>query len=45
MKLLTAENKDQWDEFIKSHVESNFLQSWDFTNFILAGGKRLFGGF
>lgn len=33
MKITTATNKDQWDEFITSHPEANFLQSWDFYEF------------
>lgn len=36
-----ASSRDEWDEFIKSHPESNFLQSWDFYEFHLARGKAV----
>ena len=26
--------RDEWDKFVTSHKEANFLQSWDFMNFI-----------
>ena len=28
-----AVDREEWDNFIKSHEESNFLQSWDFYEF------------
>ena len=36
-----ATSRDIWDEFIKSHPESNFLQSWGFYEFHLARGKKV----
>ncbi len=36
-----ASSRDIWDEFIESHPESNFLQSWDFYEFHLARGKKI----
>ena len=39
--VTTAEDREVWDGFIKSHPESNFLQSWDFYEFHLARGKRV----
>ena len=30
-----------WDEFVKSHPESNFLQSWDFYEFHIKRGKKV----
>lgn len=33
MKIVNAENRLQWDNFITSHPEANFLQSWDFYDF------------
>ena len=36
-----AEEQDIWDDFIKSHPEANFLQSWDFYEFHKARGKRI----
>ena len=34
-------NKTTWDEFITSHKEANFLQSWDFYEFHKARGKEI----
>lgn len=28
-----AKNKEEWDKFVTSHPEANFLQSWDFYEF------------
>ncbi len=41
MKIVieTAEDKQKWDEFITSHPESNFLQSWDFYEFHASRGN------
>lgn len=36
-----ATSREKWDKFIKSHVEANFLQSWDFYEFHLARGKKV----
>ena len=36
-----AASREVWDGFIKSHPESNFLQSWDFYEFHLARGKKI----
>lgn len=36
-----AASRDEWDEFVKSHPESNFLQSWDFYEFHLKRGKKI----
>lgn len=41
MKLIDIDDKARWDEFIKSHEEANFLQSWDFYEFHLARGKKI----
>ena len=35
-------SREKWDEFIKSHEEANFLQSWDFYEFHKARGKQVF---
>ena len=40
-EVKTAENREEWDGFIKSHEESNFLQSWDFYEFHTARGKKV----
>ena len=36
-----ASSRDVWDEFVKSHPEANFLQSWDFYEFHKARGKKV----
>lgn len=41
MNIITAENQNQWDEFITSHEEANFLQSWDFYEFHIARDKTV----
>lgn len=33
--------RELWDEFITSHPEANFLQSWDFYEFHRARGKEI----
>lgn len=35
------DDRSKWDDFIKSHEESNFLQSWDFYEFHKARGKQI----
>lgn len=41
MKIITAENKTNWDKFVTSHKEANFLQSWDFYEFYKARGNEI----
>lgn len=41
MKIVDIEEREKWDDFIKSHLESNFLQSWDFYEFHRARGKKV----
>lgn len=41
MKLVTIGEQQKWDDFIKSHTESNFLQSWDFYEFHKNRGKKI----
>ena len=36
-----ATSREEWDKFIKSHEEANFLQSWDFYEFHKARGKKV----
>lgn len=33
MKIIDAEKREAWDQFVTSHPEANFLQSWDFYEF------------
>lgn len=39
--MIDAEDRETWDCFIKSHSESNFLQSWDFYEFHKLRGKKV----
>lgn len=41
MKIIDAKSRDQWDQFITSHPEANFLQSWDFYEFYLSRGNQV----
>ncbi|MBR2855646.1 peptidoglycan bridge formation glycyltransferase FemA/FemB family protein [Candidatus Saccharibacteria bacterium] len=41
MRIVDADNRKKWDDFIKSHKESNFLQSWDFYEFHIKRGKKV----
>lgn len=41
MKIVDASDRDVWDEFIKSHPEANFLQSWDFYEFHASRGLKV----
>ena len=36
-----ASSRDDWDGFVKSHPEANFLQSWDFYEFHHNRGKQV----
>lgn len=41
MKIVDADDRSTWDDFITAHPESNFLQSWDFYEFHLSRGKKV----
>lgn len=41
MKLENITSRKEWDKFITSHQETNFLQSWDFYEFHLSRGKKI----
>ena len=41
MKIITVTERERWDNFIKSHNEANFLQSWDFYAFHESRGKKV----
>ena len=34
----TVENQTEWDKFVTSHPDANFLQSWDFYEFYRSRG-------
>lgn len=40
-KVIDAKNRKEWDNFVTSHPEANFLQSWDFYEFHIARGKKV----
>ncbi len=40
-EIRTIERRDEWDRFIISHQESNFLQAWDFYEFHRSRGKEV----
>lgn len=41
MKIIDATDKKTWDQFITSHPEANFLQSWDFYEFHKSRGNQI----
>lgn len=41
MIIKTAESKTDWDKFVTSHPEANFLQSWDFYEFYQSRGNEI----
>ncbi|MBO7717873.1 peptidoglycan bridge formation glycyltransferase FemA/FemB family protein [Candidatus Saccharibacteria bacterium] len=41
MNIETVTSREDWDTFITSHPEANFLQSWDFYEFHIARGKKV----
>ena len=41
IEAIDAADREEWDRFIKSHEESNFLQSWDFYEFHASRGKKV----
>lgn len=41
MKIIDATDREKWDQFITSHPDSNFLQSWDFYEFHLSRNKKV----
>ena len=41
MNIVDATNREEWDKFVTSHEEANFLQSWDFYEFHILRGKKV----
>ena len=41
MKIIDADNQKQWDDFISSHLDANFLQSWAWGDFHESRGKKV----
>lgn len=41
IEMREATSKEEWDKFVTSFEEANFLQSWDFYEFHRARGKKV----
>ena len=41
MEIITATDQSQWDAFVTSHPEANFLQSWAWGEFHSSRGKQI----
>ncbi len=41
MKIIDAKDRESWDQFVTSHPEANFLQSWDFYEFYRSRGNEV----
>ena len=41
IEVVNAENRAEWDKFITSFEDTNFLQSWDFYEFHASRGKQV----
>lgn len=39
--ITDAESRKEWDAFVTSHPEANFLQSWDFYEFYKSRGNQI----
>lgn len=40
-KIIDAKDRQVWDDFVTSHPEANFLQSWDFYEFYRSRGNEV----
>lgn len=41
MRIIEATSRKEWDTFVTSHPEANFLQSWDFYEFYKSRGNEI----
>ena len=41
MKIIDAQDQKQWDDFVTSHKEANFLQAWAWGEFHLSRNKKI----
>ena len=41
MEIFDAKNREEWDNFVTSFKDTNFLQSWDFYEFHLSRSKKI----
>lgn len=40
-KIENATDREEWDKFVTSHPEANFLQSWDYYEFYRSRGNQI----
>lgn len=40
-KIENATDREEWDKFVTSHPEANFLQSWDYYEFYRSRGNQV----
>jgi len=40
-QISDADNREIWDDFVTSHPEANFLQSWDYYEFFKSRGNQV----
>ena len=41
MRVEDITDKQQWDDFVTSHEEANFLHSWQWGEFHISRGKKV----
>ena len=41
-EIIDVNSREEWDKFVSSRPEANFLQSWDFYEFHILRGKKVF---
>lgn len=41
IEVVNAEKRQEWDDFVTSHREANFLQSWDYYKFFESRGNKV----
>lgn len=41
MEIIDANSRKDWDKFVTSHPEANFLQSWDYYEFYQSRGNQV----
>lgn len=41
IRIIDAKSRSEWDDFVASHKEANFLQSWDFYEFYKSRGNEV----
>ena len=41
VEIRTVEKADEWNQFVSSRPEANFLQAWQWGDFHQARGKKI----